>query len=519
MIFKRAYVASKEVQALNRPNLSGLDYIIIEHEIPIQSGIVDSTQCQIKTASKLADKAIGGDAGDFDLEAAIREHPDSLFVKVFAIKAEESNDNGDYFSKLELKKAVASFIGVPVFTNHENSDVNKARGSVVHSWWDEDKNGIMIIARVDAAAYPQLARGIREEYIINTSMGCQVEGSVCSICHNWATNADQYCSHIKNQKTRNISVRSTKCKYHEHGSEDKCPICDCTKDNPKTLTADMEKVFEYNFGIKFIENSFVVNPACHDCGVTEVIDPTKFKVKTAHIAAMLPLMIKKASEDKLILTCEGGGQLHFDDPTQVEMIQAALRIALAASLAMDKLGDQVKLAGQKEVEDLNTALNLLVSVSQAMLKQKDQIDLEFCSDLIQVLADLQSVTDELIQQGYSRLPSPPEGQQEPGKPAAAPGAPAGAPTAPQSPQTAPVAPVAPGGKVSAGPAGEVGTVTSPTAARRINLEKFAITTDRCRIFVMPELVLGKSSKSIDNSFKIEKKQASKTIDIPFLMAR
>src|SRR4051812_12483447 len=75
---------------------------------------------KIKVASVQKDKA---DLGGFDIEAALEEHPDHLFVKVFAIKKDEVNDNGDSFSGPELKKAVSSFIGVPVFTNHQNDDI------------------------------------------------------------------------------------------------------------------------------------------------------------------------------------------------------------------------------------------------------------------------------------------------------------------------------------------------------------------------------------------------------------
>jgi AICAR transformylase/IMP cyclohydrolase PurH len=45
------------------------------------------------------------DLGGFDIVSAVKENPDHLFVKVFAIKKDEVNDNGDYFSENELKKS------------------------------------------------------------------------------------------------------------------------------------------------------------------------------------------------------------------------------------------------------------------------------------------------------------------------------------------------------------------------------------------------------------------------------
>jgi hypothetical protein len=193
---KRAYLKVVSAEALNKPDLSGTPYV--DQNIEVAEHIVENTVKQIKLAFRIGRsepkeaeqtveaKIIDSDNTEFDLEAEIKQHPDSLFVKCFAIEADEPNDNGDFFSREELKKSTPSFVGVPVFTNHANNDVNQARGKVVHSWWDDERNGIVIIARVDAAAYPQLARGIKEKYIIGTSMGCQVQYSLCSICHNYA---------------------------------------------------------------------------------------------------------------------------------------------------------------------------------------------------------------------------------------------------------------------------------------------------------------------------------------------
>lgn len=767
-------------------------------------------------SNKEADMETDSDATHFDLEAEVRSHPDSLFVKCFAIKADEMNDNGDYFGYTELKAATGTFVGVPIFTNHNNSDAEAARGKVVHSWWDDDRNGIMIIARVDAEAYPQLARGIKEDYIVgcfppdapvlisdgteknicdiedgdivisgkglprkvlgtrhraydhpllsiktegidqplvmtayhnvmvyrlpeicacgcgeflpqrkdarltrqafnrifkqghntrgqkveheyvqkipahelkindllieprawkfgtkqgtikereaflmglflaegsyekrdgvrhsvifnfgfteaetlakktaellehvfvghrnkptiqvypdasqsrvcmygkdvadwfftrcgeysdqkrldiesafcqpkevlaslvagyiegdgwnvknrtyglttaspklasqfrailsnlgvrtryrvrkcngwgykpvheitfgistvkdihrrllykkadhrifdsaawhslddvilrrvksisevpykgivydleieedhtycvnhvavsNTSMGCQVKYSLCSICHNKAETPDQYCEHIRERKTRPITAKKQKCAYHKHGDEDECPICGSKKGETKTFDVDT-KAFEYNYGIKFIENSFVVNPACSDCGVTEVIDPQDFLAKVADIAERLPKLLKVAAETDVM--CD------------------------------DK--KCIKLAGQQEIQQLQDALDSITSVSQSMLQQKDQLDLEFLSDLVKVLADLQTVTDELTQQGYGRLQSP---AQAPGQ-QPAPGAEGTETTHSVAPQPAP-------GKIQNGPAGQVGTITAPQAnKKRLNLEK------------------------------------------------
>lgn len=244
------------------------------------------------------------------------------------------------------------------------------------------------------------------------------------------------CGHIRDRKTRDVSARNQKCHYHDNGSDEECPICGCNKGETKKFNVE-KQAFEYNYGIKFIENSFVVNPACHDCGVTEVIDPVKFRAKVAEIEKSLPMLLKAAGVENIL--CD------------------------------DK--KCYKVAGQEQLDNLNQALELLTSVSMDMLKQKNQIDLEFLTDLTKVLSDLQTVTDELSQQGYGRLPGPEE-EAKPGQGLGEPGLASGVEGQPS--QMQPVNPTPGGGsKIQEGPAGSVGTVTGPTAQKVINLEKIS----------------------------------------------
>ncbi len=434
MLVKKAQFSFIDIQPLNTPKFGDAYDFIVDQRLKVANDAIPKAIQSIKLASKKsAEIETDGDNTEFDLEAEVKSHPDSLYVKCFAIKADEPNDNGDNFPYDELKKATSTFVGVPIFTNHNNSDVEESRGRVVHSWWNEERKGIMIIARVDAEAYPKLARGIKDEYIMGTSMGCQVQYSLCSICHNKAETPDQYCSHIRERKTRKISDNNVKCNYHEHGNEESCPMCDCKKDETKKLAVHDLEAFENNYGIKFIENSFVVNPACHECGVTEIIDPKEFIEKLSSIT------------------------------------QRMLKVANAQNLICDDK-QCIRIAGQEELNQLGQALDLMTSVSQSMLQQKDQLDLEFLSDLISVVADLQKNIDELTQQGYGRLQSPEGSTQE-----ALPGS--------ETPQTMPAATETPmptgTPKIHTGPAGEAGSVTSPMAEKQINFAKLGMLQSRC----------------------------------------
>ena len=105
------------------------------------------------------------------LKEEMAKHPTALFFKAKAIEANIPNNNGDHFSETELKKAVGTFVGVPFFTNHQNSDVEKAKGKIVYAEWNENDKSIYVIAFVDREAYPHLCRGIEEGYVNGVSMG------------------------------------------------------------------------------------------------------------------------------------------------------------------------------------------------------------------------------------------------------------------------------------------------------------------------------------------------------------
>ena len=71
------------------------NYGISLTHVSIDDNIVNDVIGIIKSAEKTSSFKITGDDANFDLEAEIKKHHDSLFVKCFAIKADEVNDNGE----------------------------------------------------------------------------------------------------------------------------------------------------------------------------------------------------------------------------------------------------------------------------------------------------------------------------------------------------------------------------------------------------------------------------------------
>src|SRR5690606_470481 len=175
--------------------------------------------------------------------------PGYLYVRSRAISS-RTNDNYDHFPAEEIKKAYKTFIGKPVFVNHNNENHRRARGVIVDAALHEDKNpdgspDTWVEARmeIDAVRLPKLAPAILAGEIDRTSMGTDVAFSVCSVCENKAETPLDYCKHIPAMK--GMKVQRT------------------------TASGAKEEVLVYEkcYGLGFFENSLLVE---------EPADPTAY---------------------------------------------------------------------------------------------------------------------------------------------------------------------------------------------------------------------------------------------------
>ena len=268
-----------------------------------------------------------------------------------------------------------------IYKNPNKSLAKKA------SWHDFDDYVLRKIKKIEEIKYNGYVYDLEIEddhtycvnhiAVSNSSMGCSVTASCCSICHNCAATADDYCSCVKERKNKKISGK-IKCEYHNssmkiEGYEDVCPICGSKKGESKTNEYKEAQIYEHNFGIKFIEDSFVVNPACHDCLVEEIFNKSEFEKKVASV------------RDKVFKLSEMGA-------------------CMTNTCSVD--GKMQKVAGKQELDELTTAMDIVEKVAKSMMTQKEYVSMEYVSDLVKTLADIQSVADELVEMGYGQLPSP-----------------------------------------------------------------------------------------------------------------
>ena len=346
------------------------------------SHLTDGSGFFMRTASNIAKNKIVIEPGSEKssiIEAEIKKHPNALFFRAKAIEANVPNTNGDYFSEEELLKSYKSFEGVPFFTNHNNQNIENARGKIIFAEWIPEEKACYTLAFCDRDAYPDICRGIEQEYVTGVSMGCSVEYSVCNICGNKAEKTDDYCTHIRNRKGRKFTGRARNITTGE------------------TKEFKDELVFEYNYGLKFIELSAVVDPACPSCHIQGIIPNENYISRVAKLENDL-FMVKTAALEKK--------------------------------------------ASQEEIQQIDGVLQTLETIAVSLIKNRKQVEMEFASDLVDILSQLQTWMDELVGAGYGNLPNA-EVPGTVGNEQPAPAAPAPAPVPGAAPQPTGAASVSP----------------------------------------------------------------------------
>jgi hypothetical protein len=180
--------------------------------------------------------------------------PGYLYVRARMISS-RTNDNHDTFPAEEIKRGWRTFIGKPAFVNHHNEDPRRARGVIIDAALHEDINPdgtpdtwVEGLHEIDAVRFPRLAKAILDGEIDRTSMGCNVEHSICSFCGNKARTPLEYCAHIQRMKGQRI-IRTTASGQKE-----------------------AVLVSEICYGLGFFENSLLVEPPADPTAMVVGVD-------------------------------------------------------------------------------------------------------------------------------------------------------------------------------------------------------------------------------------------------------
>jgi hypothetical protein len=169
------------------------------------------------------------------------------------------------------KYGFSSFLGKPIFVDHNNSNPKRARGVIVDARLHVEPQTddpyyktadchpsfkpatwVELLLEVDASSFPKLAQAIIDgaqdssKGIDGFSMGANVERSVCSHCANVASSPDEFCKHI--------TMKGAHWDYHD----------------PKTGRKTSKRSFEFCEGVQFFEISAVFDPADDTALIREI---------------------------------------------------------------------------------------------------------------------------------------------------------------------------------------------------------------------------------------------------------
>lgn len=171
-------------------------------------------------------------------EFEYQPRPGYVYVRSRMISS-RVNDNYDGFPGAEIEKGYRTFQRKPAFVNHANEDHRRMRGLIIDSHLHHHRTPdggpdtwVEGLHEIDALTYPKLAHAILHGKIQRTSMGVDVDYSICSACGNKATDIFSYCTHIPGQKGR---------KFFKAGKGGSF-------------------IYETCHGLRFFENSLLVEP-------------------------------------------------------------------------------------------------------------------------------------------------------------------------------------------------------------------------------------------------------------------
>lgn len=171
----------------------------------------------------------------------------------------------------ENRYGFSSFLGKPIFVDHNNSNPKRARGVIVDARLHVEPSSddpyyktsdchtsfkpatwVELLLEVDAKTFPRLAQAIidgahsPDRGIDGFSMGANVERSICSHCAKVATAPDEFCKHI-----------ATKGAHWDYT-------------DPDTGRKTSKRSFEFCEGVQFFEISAVFDPADETALIREV---------------------------------------------------------------------------------------------------------------------------------------------------------------------------------------------------------------------------------------------------------
>ena len=286
----------------------------------------------------------------------------TIITEVRAISA-RINQNYDAWPSEELREAHHTFLGKPVFINHNNHDPDQARGRVVASRYvdaGEHDRYIQVLQEVEASRFPKLAKELMEGGLDSVSMGAEAREVECSYCSNISTSPFDACEHI--------------------------PMKGSTLQR-RTASGTKEDVLVYEIcrKISFFELSYVFDPADETAVASNVLVANRKafndveappKVDTLH-----PDEDEKSQDD---------WQEFVDDPNVIDTIDVLDEPDLGLNQELERSEDEVP-EGFEEFENVNE-----------QIEENERAEKELAQDARQKSKDKEEAEAEEAQKRFEK---------------------------------------------------------------------------------------------------------------------
>ena len=195
-----------------------------------------------------------------------RKYPD---FRITATTDKFINNNSDAWSRDVLMKSYQTFVGGHNFVEHIQVE-ELSRGRIIDAVSRDIGDSIYVdILIATDRKHTDLIQAIENGKMSTLSMGCSVDGTICSKCGHWAADETEMCPHIKYEKGNTF--------FDNQGRQSRvAELCGHGTIDP-------------HGGVHFVEASWVEQPAFTGAVLRNVLEPTPITTaKVQEVLASVP---------------------------------------------------------------------------------------------------------------------------------------------------------------------------------------------------------------------------------------
>ncbi len=164
------------------------------------------------------------------------------------------NNNQDAWSRGVLVKSYRTFVGAHNFVEHVQIE-DLSKGRIIDSAARDIGDSVYVdILIATAREHTDLIKAIESGKLATLSMGCTVDGTVCTKCGHWAADETEMCPHVKYEKGNTFFDGNG----HRHRVAELCG----------------HESLEPTGGVQFIEGSWVGTPAFTGAVMRNILEPS-----------------------------------------------------------------------------------------------------------------------------------------------------------------------------------------------------------------------------------------------------